>query len=161
MNEKIKDPELEIDGYTFGREDRETARGGGGGGCYICNDIGWQRRKDLGKDNIEAIRVEIFIKKSSPFLVSIIYRPPDTSRYLESDFENAFLDMLDDSNYENKETILLGDINVNCQNKSDNKEMKRIISQHGFKQVISKATKVIELDTQKMKIIFLKIIHLP
>ena len=121
----------------------KTVTGRGGGvGCCICNDIGWQRRKDLEKDNVEEIWVEIFIKKSSPLLVCIIYRPPDTSRYLDSDFENAFIDMLDDSVYENKETILLGDINVNYQNKSDNKEMKRIISQHGFKQVISKAIRV-------------------
>ena len=50
--------------------------------------------------------------------------------------------MLDDSVYESKETILLGNINVNNQNKSDNKEMKGIISQHGFKQVISKVTRI-------------------
>ena len=50
--------------------------------------------------------------------------------------------MLDNSAYEIKETILLGDVNVDYQNMSDNREMKRIISQHGFKQVVSKATRI-------------------
>ena len=50
--------------------------------------------------------------------------------------------MLDDTVYENRETILLGDVNVDHQNTSDNREMKRIISQHGFKQVITKATRI-------------------
>ena len=50
--------------------------------------------------------------------------------------------MLDDTVYEHKETILLGDINVDYNNTSDNMEMKNIISQHGFKQVISKAIRV-------------------
>ena len=50
--------------------------------------------------------------------------------------------MLDNTVCENRETILLGDINVDYQNTSDNREMKRIISQDGFKQIINKATRI-------------------
>ena len=111
-------------------------------GCYIRNGIAWQRRKDLEKESVEAIWLEVLLKKSSPLLVCNIYRPPDTSRYLVNNFENLFKGMLDDTVYENKDTILLGDINVDYHNTSDNREMKRILSQHGFNQVISKATRV-------------------
>lgn len=96
LNGKIQDPVVEIDSYTFVREDRVTGLGGGVG-CYIRNDKTWQRRKDLEKDHVEDIWIEFFIKNSKPLLVCIIYRPPDTSRYLDSDFEDRFNDMLDDS----------------------------------------------------------------
>ncbi len=79
---------------------------GGGVGCYIRNDIAWQRTKHLETENVKAIWIKIFIKNSSPLLVCIIYRPPDTSRFLHSDFEDIFSYMLDDGDYENKETIL-------------------------------------------------------
>ena len=44
LNATIKDPVIEIEGYTFVREDRENGRGGGMG-CYIRNGIAWQRKR--------------------------------------------------------------------------------------------------------------------
>ena len=41
-----KDGELNLDNYTFVRKDRETGIGGGVG-CFIREDIKWQRRIDL------------------------------------------------------------------------------------------------------------------
>ena len=46
----------------------------------------WQSRPDLEYDKIEAIWIEIFIPKSRPVLICFMYRPPDTSKYLNQDF---------------------------------------------------------------------------
>ena len=50
--------------------------------------------------------------------------------------------MLDTCVSVGKETIVMGDLNVNYNENSDNTEIKRIIKQYGFKQVIKKPTRV-------------------
>ena len=50
--------------------------------------------------------------------------------------------MLDTCVSEDKETIVMGDLNVNYRKNSDNKEIKRIIKQYGLKQVIKKPTRI-------------------
>ena len=42
LHEGISDEELKVDGYTFIRQDRKNGAGGGVG-CFINADIGWQR----------------------------------------------------------------------------------------------------------------------
>ena len=115
---------------------------GGGVGCFIRSDMDWLRRKDLEHDGIEAIWLEIFIKKSCLFLIGIIYRPPNTSLYLPVDFERIFYDMLDICMTECKETIIMGNLNVNYKKSSDNKEMKQIIKRQGLKQIIQEPTRI-------------------
>jgi hypothetical protein len=50
--------------------------------------------------------------------------------------------MLDTCVSEGKETILIGDLNVNYCKNSDSTEIKRIIKQYGLKQVIEKPTRI-------------------
>jgi hypothetical protein len=59
--------------YTFVRNDRKTDPGGGVG-CFIRNDLGWQRRTDLENDGVEAIWLEMFNNKNArTLLVCNIY----------------------------------------------------------------------------------------
>ncbi|XP_065071070.1 uncharacterized protein LOC135695815 [Rhopilema esculentum] len=141
LHKDIRDEESKIEGYEFLRNDRKNGSGGGVG-CFIRNDLGWQRREDLENDSLEAIWVEIFVKNSRPLLVCVIYRPPDTSKYLDRNFESEFSDMINTSISENKELILMGDLNADYLNTSKNKEVKRIIKGHGLKQIITKPTRV-------------------
>ena len=54
LRKDIRDEEIKIEGYTFVRNDRKNASGGGVG-CFIRNDLCWQRREDLEKDCLETI----------------------------------------------------------------------------------------------------------
>ena len=74
--------------------------------------------------------------------VCVLYRPSDTSKYLDRNFESDFSDMVNTSVSENKELILMGDLNADYLNTSKNKEVKRIIKGHGLKQIIKKPTRV-------------------
>ena len=74
LNATIKDPVIEIEGYTFVREDRANGRGGGVG-CYIRNGIAWQRRKNLEKESVEAIWLEVLLKSQAPSLFAISIGP--------------------------------------------------------------------------------------
>ena len=141
LNDDIVQGEITVDGYTFIQNNRNTGPGGGVG-CFIRNDIGWQRRKDLENDGVEAIWLEIFVKNARSLLVCNIYRPPITSKHLIPEFETIFEDMISNSICENKETILLGDMNADYLQQSKDKNIKRIISTNSLKQVIEKPTRV-------------------
>ena len=140
FHREIRDGELISNGYVFVRKDTLTSSGGGVG-CFIREDLNWQRRTDLGKEGIEAIWLEIFIRNSKPLLVCILYRPHNSSRYLHPEFEIIFKDTLSTAVCENKETILLGDLNVDYLRET-NDEIKRIIQINGLKQLIKAPTRI-------------------
>ena len=127
-----------IDGYDaiF----RCRTEGKGGGVCiYIKQQIIWERRDELEKDSIESIWLEIFFQNSHSILLCCVYRPPDSSNYLSKSFNQNLNDILLTIT---KETIIMGDCNVNYAKENDNKEFKTILSLNGFHQLIKKPTRV-------------------
>ena len=93
LHKNIQDPKVAISGYSFTRKDRAKSFGGGVG-CYIQEDINWKRRSDLEKPSVEALWIEIFFQKSNSILLCIIYRPPDSSKHVDANFENNFEEMI-------------------------------------------------------------------
>ena len=89
---------------------------------------------------IVSVCLEIMPPKSKSFFVMIFYRPPDTSKYLHKHFNDFFADML--LNISDKETITLGDINVNFLKRENNQEFKSILQLNGFKQIIKDPTRI-------------------
>ena len=75
----ITNAELSIDGNTIERKDRENGVLGGVL-CYIRSDVNYIRRVVLENKDLEAIWIEILVKKSRSILSFIIYRPPDSSK---------------------------------------------------------------------------------
>ena len=69
------------------------------------------------------------------------------------EFETIFEDMISTSICENKETILLGDMNTDYLQQSKDKNIKRIISTNGLKQVIEKPTRVTKDSSMLIDII--------
>ncbi len=61
---------------------------------------------------------------------------------MHPEFEAAFEDMINSSMCENKETILIRDMNADYLQQSKNRNIKRIISTSGLKQLIEKPTRV-------------------
>lgn len=128
-----------IDGYSFVKQNRKRGRAGGVA-VYIKENIQWERRHDLERDNIESIWLEISIAKSKSILIATFYRPPGSSAYLPIEFNNTFNEMLLNGTKESKEIIILGDFNVDYLKADDNKEIKTKFQLFGFKQLIKKAT---------------------
>ena len=105
LGNSIFDSDIEIDGYNTLRFDRN--RHGGGVACYVRNDLGFTERNDIPHD-IETIFIEIFLSKTKPMTVGIVYRPPSQTSFLETMNEHFYkLDTI------NKETYILGDFNIN------------------------------------------------
>ena len=132
-----------IDGYSFVSKPRINGKGGGIA-CYINENINWTRRHDLESNDLECIWIEIFPVKAKSLLVAVIYKPPEGSRYLHENFKNLLNDMLSLATKSNKETIIMGDLNVNYMDKNDNKDIKSMFNVFSFKQMIKEPTRITE-----------------
>ena len=141
LHKDINSSEVNIDGYKFERSDRKNGTGGGVG-CYVRDDISYHRRRDLEMEGVESLWIEIFQKNSRSILVCFLYRPPDTSKYLDESFEEKFDGMISTSVNENKETIVLGDINCDYLKRSSHPGIKSVFTRHGLKQIVKKPTRI-------------------
>ena len=130
-----------LSGYNFESRPRNSGKGGGVG-VYVKENVSYIRRKDLENENIENIVIEIIIKESKNVLIATHYRPPNSSKHLCEKFNDIFNESLSLYCSESKETILLGDLNADYLKKSDNKELKTIIHQNGFTQIIKNPTRI-------------------
>ena len=141
LNSKIDDKELKITGYKLHRFDRKNGPGGGAA-VYIGDHLNFDKRPDLEVDGIECCWIEIFVKKSKSLLVGVLYRPPDSSSYLSENFELLLDEMLSTAVAEEKETILMGDINCDFLKRNDHRNVKNTFSSYGFKQKIKDPTRI-------------------
>ena len=55
--------------------------------------------------------------------------------------------MMDIVSTENKETIIMGDLDCNYQDKTDHKELKDLLSSFGMKQMIKAPTRITRLSS--------------
>ena len=110
LNNTVLSSELKTEGYDLVRSYR--SRRGGGVACFVKNSISYNRKPNF-CINTESIFIEIFLPKSKPVLIGILYRPPD-----KYDFVNCLERTFSDTNvFESQECYLLGDININLQPK--------------------------------------------
>lgn len=142
----------EITGYEFISRHRENGSGGGVG-VYVKNGLNWKRRMDFEHKSTECIWLEFFVTHSKSFFIACYYRPPNTSKYLSKDFNITFNDSLIAAQCEQKEIILLGDLNANYLKRDDCKELKTIIETNGFDQLVKKPTRITQTTETLIDII--------
>ena len=99
-------------GFTIFRRDWQI-KNGGGVLAFVNDELYAIRRMDLEDSNLEILWLETApFKSKRSFLLAGIYRPPSSTRAddiaHESNIEKA--DLL------NKETILIGDFNIDASN---------------------------------------------
>ena len=71
----------EVPGFTLIKRNRKS--GPGGGVCvYVRDGINFELREDLQCDEIESIFLEIMPNKSKHYIVSFLYKPPESSKHL-------------------------------------------------------------------------------
>ena len=105
LDDSVFDAEINIEGYTLIRSDRN--RHGGGVACYVKQHLTFDVKYYFSNE-IENIFIDIFLPKTKPFTLSFFYRPPNQYNFLhliEDDFKKL--------NPESKELHILGDININ------------------------------------------------
>ena len=73
--------EIEIEGYDLLRLDQ--SRRGGGVVCYVKRSSAYNYKHNFPK-NTENIFIDIFLPKTKPILVGILYRPPDKNDFVKN-----------------------------------------------------------------------------
>ena len=121
------------------RKDRNRA--GGGVVIYIRDIISFSERNDLVPGGLEMLCLEVARPFSKSFLVCTWYRPPNSNMNLFNDCETFF----QKCESENKELILIGDINCDVSKALPDAHTQQLIflcSLYQFDQLINKPTRV-------------------
>ena len=143
LDSTISDSEIYINEYTVIRKDRN--RNGGGIAFFIKNTLSYSERNDLIPDsgNLEIICIEISKRFCASFIVSSWYRPPNSELELFDNFE-LFLFKCD---LENKELILVGDMNCDFSKMPSDPHSRRLqflCSMYQLSQLVDEPTRVTE-----------------
>ena len=145
LDATISDSEIMIDGYKLYRRDRGNNSRAGGVVVYISESLPAIRRNDLERANIEGIWTEILQPHAKGILLGTIYRPPDGSDFLDANFMEALDEVLHIASAEEKEVIIMGDLNCNfmsgAKSHSETKKLKGIFGAMNFSQLVDKPTR--------------------
>ena len=142
-----------INGYKFLYKNRTNGKGGGVA-YYIKENITFERRLDLENSHTESIWIQINQKNSKCFLVGCFYKPPETSKYLQKNYNELLLNDLTRVLKQNNESIILGDFNINYNDSANGKNFKALFSQMGFKQLIKTSTRITQQSNTLIDLLF-------
>ena len=81
------------------------------------------------------------------------YWGPEGSKYVPSNYNDSFNEHLENFSH-NKEVLLMGDINVNYNSNSDNKEFKSIITANGFREIVKEPMQVTDKSWSLIDLVF-------
>jgi exonuclease III len=139
LDESVLDSDILIDGYMLFRKDR----GGRGGGVaiYVRDNINFIDRSVTLHNGVEAVLVEIVSRTKNPnILLTCMYRPPNCS----ADIFDNIVDYIEKLFSENKEVVILGDLNYDYkfdETLSEN-PIHLIENLFGMKQLVQSPTRV-------------------
>ena len=107
---KIDNGKINIPGYQLFHNDRDS-RSGGGVAVYVYESIRCLQRTDLLSVEIESLWIEIIQTNSSPILIGVVYRPPNSS----NDWFDQFEAQIDKASTISQNIIMMGDFNIDFQ----------------------------------------------
>ena len=107
LNEtKLDDTVEDIDGYQIIRKDR--TRHGGGVAMYVHESLMFESRNDFNGAELESLTIEIRLPFTKPIILMTLYGPEGPVKVCNN-IHNLISDIL----FEDKEFIMMGDVNAN------------------------------------------------
>ena len=98
--------------------------------------------------------MEIRLKNTKPFIFGTIYKSQDSSKHLSKNFNIFLSKTLQSIDSEKRESIVIGDMNVNYLIENDHEVMKDIFTDNGFKQILNTPTCVTDQTSSLIDLIF-------
>ena len=137
LDANIDDSLIHIQNYSIVRKDAEQKIGHTGLVVYIHDSIRHliRRRSDLETNNVEAIWLEFYQKRTASAYICSLYRNPVCT----SEWMDDFMTMMDKIP-DNADVILLGDFNFNLFNQQNS--WLSVTSMLGLSQLITNSTRV-------------------
>lgn len=148
LDEDVLDAELVVAGFTMYRKDRN--RKGGGILVYISEDVRSFRRQDLEDEGIEAMWIEVRMRKRW-VLICNLYRPPGAPMA----WMDSLAAMVERAVEEKINVIMMGDFNCNmlCPD-SKAVRLAMVMSEYGLVQMINGPTRVTESSETQIDLLF-------
>lgn len=120
----------------------------GGVICYIkdtisCNVI------ELEHCELEYLGLNIVFSPEMSFTLIVIYHPPSSN----VTFYEKFRESLQQCDF-NREVIVIGDMNVNWEDKSARKQLKRVTDRFNLTQIIDGPTRITDSSSAHIDLIF-------
>ena len=94
------------------------------------------------------------LTRISPIIFGCFYRPPETSNYLPKDYNELLNETITKVIKEQKETIIMGDFNIDYSCRNVSKDFKNLMSSYGFKQLVKTATRITKDTSSLIDLIF-------
>ena len=111
------------------------------------------RRFDLESNSIEGIWLEILIAKSKIILFGALYRPPVGSQFISADFNATLEDTQGLAMAENKEKVMVGDLNATVLPRQSidriSRDLKDLLKGFDISQLINDPTRITEQKKKK------------
>lgn len=135
LSHTILDSEILMPGYDTIRLDPLSPKSTGLL-VYCSKALGFNRISSLESFGIESVWIEVKIKHNSPLLIGYVYRNPAE----HVDWYDRFSSLMDAVLLKNKETIIMGDFNIDLLN--SNSKWDRYYSIYNLEQLIDCPTRV-------------------
>ena len=148
----ITNREIRIPNYSITRQDR-IDKSGGGTAFYIREGLPY---RIVGICRTTTCWIEIICPKTKSLFICSVYKSPDFS------IENFIKKLNNDVSkiHENARVILLGDFNVDYQQRSPaNSRLQTFARTFSFQQLIMLATRIIQSSQSTMDLIFVNNVH--
>ena len=138
---------LIVPGYNIFRRDRPDDRWGGV--IFYVRDTIHCTQIQFKDDQLECIGLDITLSPKMSFTVLGLYRPPDSKAI----FFNQLNTILKECNLD-KEVHLMGDFNLNWQDKHGRKALKQLTTKLNFAQMIKGPTRIISKSQTQIDLVF-------
>ena len=131
---------------------------------YIANGLNYKHRVDLEDkwlDTVETIWIELRLT-SKLILVCLIYFPPKYNQIFTTEWINSMVEHISLAFSENKQIILMGDLNIDFQSdrqykKSVKTAWQDLVSNYNLNQIVQKPTRVTEQTQSLIDHIFIQV----
>ena len=134
LDESVLDSEIDIDGYSVLRRDRN--RHGGGVMFYVCDNVSY-KHVSITTEEVENIWLSLVVNKKS-YLIGNIYRPPSS----HSDYFDNMLDLIEQATNISENVIVVGDLNYDCSAGLSINPLQYIESMFEMKQLVTSPTRI-------------------
>ncbi len=139
---------LIVPGYVIFRRDRTDAKGSGVM-IYVrdtihCKEIQWQN-----PNNLECVGLNVILLPQMSYILIVIYRPPSSN----ISFYDKFKKLLCQCDFR-KYIIVMGDLNINWEDKSSRKKIKLITDGFNLVQMVKGPTRIIHRISTQIDLIF-------
>ncbi len=122
---------------------------GGGVLIYVKDNIKCERIIFKEAATLEYVALKIILSQQMSFILIGLYRPPSANET----FYDQLTDMLKECNH-NKELILMGDYNLNWEDKGKRRKLKTITDKYNLQQLIRGPTRITKNSSTVLDLVF-------